>query len=54
MSVPLYTNAIGNEGQVDIELVPAEERNISTNDYIAELRPKVARRSRVEIRRAQP
>ncbi len=39
----LYTNAIGNEGQVDIELVPAEERDISTTAYIAELRPKVAK-----------
>ncbi len=29
----LYTNAIGNEGQVDIELVTAEERDISTTDY---------------------
>lgn len=39
----LYTNAIGNEGQVDIELVPADERNITTTAYIAELRPKVAK-----------
>lgn len=39
----LYTNAIGNEGQVDIELVPAEERDITTTAYIAELRPKVAK-----------
>lgn len=39
----LYTSVIGNEGQVDIELVPAAERDISTTAYIAELRPKVAR-----------
>jgi hydrophobe/amphiphile efflux-1 (HAE1) family protein len=39
----LYTNAIGNEGQVDIELVPAEERDIGTSQYIAELRPKIAK-----------
>jgi hydrophobe/amphiphile efflux-1 (HAE1) family protein len=39
----LYTSKIGNEGQVDIELVAAEERRISTAEYIAELRPKVAK-----------
>ena len=39
----LYTNAIGNEGQVDIELVPAEARDITTTAYIAELRPKIAK-----------
>ncbi len=39
----LYTNAIGNEGQVDIELVPAKDRDIDTNQYIAELRPKIAK-----------
>jgi hydrophobic/amphiphilic exporter-1 (mainly G- bacteria), HAE1 family len=39
----LYTNAIGNEGQVDIELVSAEARNITTTEYIAELRPNVTR-----------
>jgi len=39
----LYTNKIGNEGEVDIELVPPGERNITTTDFISELRPKVAR-----------
>jgi hydrophobic/amphiphilic exporter-1 (mainly G- bacteria), HAE1 family len=39
----LYTNKIGNEGEVDIELVPPGERDISTTDYIAELRKKVAK-----------
>ncbi len=38
----LYTNKIGNEGEVNIELVPSRERTISTEDYIKELRPKVA------------
>ncbi len=39
----LYTNKIGNEGEVDIELVPPGERDLSTTDYIAELRKKVAK-----------
>ncbi len=39
----LYTNKIGNEGQVDIELVPAGERDITTSAYIDELRKKVAK-----------
>lgn len=39
----LYTNKIGNEGQVDIELVPPGERDISTGDYIKELRKKVSK-----------
>ena len=39
----LYTNKIGNEGEVDIELVPAGEREITTTDFIKELRPKVAK-----------
>ncbi len=38
----LYTNKIGNEGEVDINLIPAEERDLSTLDFISELRPKVA------------
>jgi len=41
----LYTNKIGNEGQVDIELVPPDQRQISTTDYLAQLRPKVAKLS---------
>ncbi|MBS0043810.1 efflux RND transporter permease subunit [Shewanella sp. M16] len=39
----LYTNKIGNEGEVDIELVPSSERKITTTEYIKELRPKVAK-----------
>lgn len=39
----LYTNKIGNEGEVDIELVPAGERDITTTEYIEELRKKVAK-----------
>lgn len=39
----LYTNKIGNEGQVDIELVPTAERSITTEAYIRELRPKIAK-----------
>ena len=38
----LYTNKIGNEGQVDIELIPADQRDISTIEYVEQLRPKVA------------
>lgn len=39
----LYTNKIGNEGEVNIDLVPPGERDITTLDFIRELRPKVAR-----------
>ena len=39
----LYTNKIGNEGQVDIELVPAGERNITTTEFIRQLRPQVGK-----------
>ena len=39
----LYTNKIGNEGEVDIELVPSEQRDLSTTEYIKQLRPKVAK-----------
>lgn len=39
----LYTNKIGNEGEVDIELIPAEERDISTTEYLQQMRPKVAK-----------
>lgn len=38
----LYTNKIGNEGEVDIELVPPGERDLSTTAYIKELRAKVS------------
>jgi len=39
----LYTNRIGNEGEVNIELVPADLRAISTEDLVYELRAKVAK-----------
>lgn len=39
----LYTSKIGNEGQVDIELVPPAERDITTAEFIRELRPRVAK-----------
>jgi HAE1 family hydrophobic/amphiphilic exporter-1 len=39
----LYTNKIGNEGEVDIELVSPAERDLTTTEFIRELRPKVAR-----------
>ncbi|HKJ90729.1 MAG TPA: efflux RND transporter permease subunit, partial [Oceanipulchritudo sp.] len=39
----LYTSRIANEGEVNIELVPAGERTISTSDFVAGLRPQVAR-----------
>ncbi len=39
----LYTNKIGNEGQIDIELVPADQRDISTAEYLRQLRPQVAK-----------
>jgi len=38
----LYTTEVGNEGEVNIELVPAGQREISTRDFVAELRPRVA------------
>jgi hydrophobic/amphiphilic exporter-1 (mainly G- bacteria), HAE1 family len=38
----LYTNKIGNEGEVNIELVPVGDRDVTTDEYIRELRPKVA------------
>lgn len=38
----LYTNKIGNEGEVNIELVPVGERDITTDEFIRELRPRVA------------
>ncbi|BDV01881.1 cation transporter [Thermodesulfomicrobium sp. WS] len=39
----LYTNKIGNEGEVDIELVPPSKRDLTTTEFIKELRPKVAK-----------
>lgn len=39
----LYTSRIGNEGEVNIELVPAGERRITTREFVEELRPKIAK-----------
>jgi len=39
----LYTYEVANEGQVDIQLAPKSRRNISTADYVARLRPIVAK-----------
>ncbi|MCM8769544.1 MAG: efflux RND transporter permease subunit [Candidatus Omnitrophica bacterium] len=39
----LYTYEIANEGEIDIQLVPRNKRNISTKKYIEQLRPKVAK-----------
>ena len=37
----LYTYEISNEGQLDIQLVPRAERNVSTAEYVRILRKKV-------------
>ncbi len=39
----LYTYEIANEGEIDIQLVPRSRRKLTTNDYIARLRPIVAK-----------
>lgn len=39
----LYTSRIGNEGEVNIELLPAHARSISTEQFVEELRPKIAK-----------
>ncbi|MFP4673773.1 MAG: efflux RND transporter permease subunit [Opitutales bacterium] len=39
----LYTKKIGNEGQIDIELVAPDQRDIDTVEYVEQLRPKVAK-----------
>ncbi|MFP4650588.1 MAG: efflux RND transporter permease subunit, partial [Desulfobacterales bacterium] len=38
----LITNEVANEGQVDIQLVPRAERDISTKDYVDRLRKTAA------------
>lgn len=35
----LYTLEIGNEGELDIQLVPKSERNISTLEFVEKIRP---------------
>ncbi len=39
----LYTYEISNEGQLDIQLVPKTERDVSTDGYVQSLRKRVAR-----------
>ncbi|MGM0490565.1 MAG: efflux RND transporter permease subunit [Planctomycetota bacterium] len=39
----LTTYEVANEGQVDIQLIPKSEREISTKQYVASLRPMVAK-----------
>lgn len=39
----LYTYEIANEGEINIQLVPRHARKVSTADYIAGLRPIVAK-----------
>ena len=39
----LYTYEIANEGEINLQLVPRSRRNLTTNEYIARLRPIVAK-----------
>ncbi len=39
----LYTYEIANEGELNLQLVPREERDVSTAEFVARLRPIVAR-----------
>ncbi len=39
----LYTYEIAEQGQVDIQLVPKTQRNISTDDFINKLRPELGK-----------
>lgn len=39
----LYTLEIGNEGELDIQLVPKSKRNISTSQFVAKIRPLMAK-----------
>lgn len=39
----LYTYEIANEGEIDLQLVPRSRRRLSTNEYIAKIRPVVAK-----------
>ncbi|MDH7598944.1 MAG: efflux RND transporter permease subunit [Sedimentisphaerales bacterium] len=39
----LYTYEIANEGEIDIQLVPRGQRNITTKQYIEKIRPLVAK-----------
>lgn len=42
-AVGTITNEIANEGELDLQLLPPDKRNISTQAYIAQLRPMVAK-----------
>ncbi len=39
----LYTLEVGNEGNIDIQLVPRSRRNITTEQFIQKIRPLVAK-----------
>jgi hydrophobe/amphiphile efflux-1 (HAE1) family protein len=39
----LYTYQIANEGQIDIQLVPRHQRNLTTLQYVQKLRPVVGK-----------
>jgi len=39
----LYTYEIANEGELNIQLVPRDKRNVSTKEYIESLRPIVSK-----------
>lgn len=39
----LYTYEIANEGEIDIQLVPKKDRDISTKQYIDKLRPIISK-----------
>jgi len=39
----LYTYEIADEGEIDIQLAPRNERDLSTNEYIDKLRPIVSK-----------
>ncbi|MBN1855249.1 MAG: efflux RND transporter permease subunit [Pirellulales bacterium] len=38
----LTTYEVANEGQIDIQLIPKSQRDISTSQYVSQLQPKVA------------
>jgi hydrophobic/amphiphilic exporter-1 (mainly G- bacteria), HAE1 family len=39
----LYTLEIGNEGELDIQLVPKSQRNISTREFVEKIRPLMSK-----------
>lgn len=42
-AVGTVTFEVANEGEINLQLVPAHSRNINTQDYIAKLRPVIAK-----------